>query len=101
MSNGCAGTTRWYKVSSCFSARAQALDASVFHYRDSTDLEADAIVERRDGAWAAFEVKLGQGAVDGAAETLLRLAARVDPERHGGPAVLGGAVQRHCRTSPV
>lgn len=31
---------------------AQALDASVFHYRDSTDLEADAIIERRDGARA-------------------------------------------------
>jgi predicted AAA+ superfamily ATPase len=68
---------------------AQAQDASVLHYRDSTDLEADAIVERRDGAWAAFEVKLGPSAVDGAARTLLRVAARVDPERHGRPAVLG------------
>ncbi len=67
---------------------AQAMDASVFHYRDSADLEADAIVERRDGAWAAFEVKLGQGAIDRAAESLLRVAARVDPERHGKPAVL-------------
>ena len=45
--------------------------------------------ERRDGAWAAFEVKLGQGAIDRAAESLLRLAARVDPARHGEPAVLG------------
>lgn len=68
---------------------AQALDASVFHYRDSTDLEADAIVEGRDGAWAAFEVKLGQGAIDRAAESLLRVAARVDPAKHGKPAVLG------------
>ncbi len=68
---------------------AQAMDASVFHYRDSTDLAADAIVERRDGTWAAFEVKLGQAAVDGAAVTLLRVAARVDPEKHGRPAVLG------------
>jgi len=67
---------------------AQAMDASVFHYRDSTDLEADAIVERRDGRWAAFEVKLGQGAIDRAAETLLRVAARVDPERHGKPGAL-------------
>ncbi len=68
---------------------AQPMDASVFHYRDSTDLEADAIVERRDGAWAAFEVKLGQAAVDGAAATLRRVAARVDQEKHGKPAVLG------------
>ena len=61
----------------------------MFHSRDSTDLEADAIVERRDGTWAAFEVKLGPAAVDEAAETLRRVAARVDPERHGKPAVLG------------
>jgi len=68
---------------------AQALDASVFHYRDSSDLEADAIVERRDGTWAAFEVKLGQSAVDKAADRLVRVAARVDPDKHGRPAVLG------------
>lgn len=67
---------------------AQALDSSVFHYRDSTDLEADAIIERRDGRWAAFEVKLGPAAIDRAAESLLRVAARVDPERHGEPAAL-------------
>ena len=68
---------------------AQAFDAQVFHYRDSTDLEADAIVERRDGTWAAFEIKLGPGAVDTAAGTLLRVADRVDQARHGRPAVLG------------
>lgn len=50
--------------------------------------QADAIVERRDGAWAAFEVKLGQGAVERAAEMLLRVAARVNPEKHGRPALL-------------
>ncbi len=67
---------------------AQALDATVYHYRDATGLEADAIVERRDGTWAAFEVKLGPGAVDGAARSLLRLAERVDLARHGQPTAL-------------
>jgi hypothetical protein len=53
---------------------------------------------RRDGRWAACEVKLGQGAacevklgqgaVDAAAANLLRLADRVDPSRHGPPAAL-------------
>jgi predicted AAA+ superfamily ATPase len=38
---------------------AQAIDAEVFHYRDSTGLEVDAIVERYDGSWIAVEVKLG------------------------------------------
>ena len=68
---------------------AQAFDAQVFHYRDSTDLEADAIVEGRAGTWAAFEIKLGPGAVDAAAGTLLRVADRVDQAKHGRPAVLG------------
>lgn len=67
---------------------AQAIDATVSHYRDSTELEVDAIVERRDGVWAAFEVKLGQAQVDRAAANLLRLAARIDPDLHGPPAAL-------------
>jgi hypothetical protein len=69
-------------------AYAEASDAAVFHYRENTGLEADAIVERRDGRWAGFEVKLGPGAIDEAAVKLRRLADRVDPERHGPPAAL-------------
>lgn len=67
---------------------AQADDAEVFHYHDNTGLEADAIVQCRDGRWGAFVVKLGLAAVDDAAANLLRLAAKVDVERHGPPAVL-------------
>ncbi len=67
---------------------AQALDATVFHYRDNNGLEADAVVQRRDGSWAAFEVKLGQAAIDEAAAHLLRVADRVDSDRHGEPAAL-------------
>ncbi len=68
---------------------SQVLDGSVYHYRDNTGLEADAIIELADGTWAAFEVKLGQAAIDAAAANLLRLAERVDTVRHGKPAVLG------------
>ena len=65
------------------------MDASVYHYHDSNGLEADAVVQSRDGTWGAFEVKLGPAEVDDAAEKLLRLAKRVDTDRHGEPAVLG------------
>jgi hypothetical protein len=68
---------------------AQARDAQVLHYRDNTDLEVDAIVEAADGVWGAFEIKLGVGMVDAAAEALLRFAARVDTAKSGSPAVLG------------
>lgn len=68
---------------------AQARDAQVLHYKDNTDLEIDAVVEAADGTWGAFEVKLGAGMIDAAAEALLRFAGRVDTSRSGRPAVLG------------
>ena len=67
---------------------AQTIDANVLHYREDSGLEADAIVQRRDGKWAGFEVKLGPAAVDDAARSLLCVAERVDAERHGPPATL-------------
>jgi predicted AAA+ superfamily ATPase len=67
---------------------AQAMDGRVYHYRDQTGLEADAIVALGDGRWAAFEVKLGQVAVDKAAANLVKLAERVDPSTDGPPAAL-------------
>ena len=67
---------------------SQPLDGQVFHYRDNTGLEADAIIELRDGRWAAFEVKLGLNAIDAAAKSLLELSNRVDHDRCGAPAAL-------------
>ncbi len=68
---------------------AQALEAQIYHYRDESGLEADAIIEMPDGRWAAFEVKLGLGEVDAAAEHLLKLKDRVDTHATGEPLVLG------------
>lgn len=57
---------------------ADGADAGVFHYRDSTDLEIDAIVERRDGTWIGVEVKLGgERAVAEAVTNLARLRSRL------------------------
>ena len=61
----------------------------VYHYRDNTGLEVDAIVDIAPGRWAAFEVKLGVGWVDEAARALLKFASRVDTDRCGEPAALG------------
>jgi predicted AAA+ superfamily ATPase len=36
---------------------SQVNDGTVYHYRDSRDMEVDAIVEYPDNTWAAFEVK--------------------------------------------
>ena len=61
---------------------AEVLGGEVFHYRDETGLEVDAILELRNGDWAAFEIKLGGSkAVDAAARSLLALEAKVAPQR--------------------
>lgn len=67
---------------------AQAEEGRVFHYRDNTGLEVDAIVETPDG-WGGFEVKLGgDDAVEEAAAGLLRFRDRIDTRKMGDPAVL-------------
>ena len=57
---------------------AQANDAKVFHYRDSTNLEIDAIVQKYSGDYAAFEIKLGIGQLDDAAASLTKFASILD-----------------------
>ncbi|MCY3924320.1 MAG: DUF4143 domain-containing protein [bacterium] len=65
---------------------ASASRAEVYHARSSYGHEFDAVVERRDGAWLAAEVKLGAGRVDDAARSLLRACAEVDTSDRGEPA---------------
>jgi len=67
---------------------SQPLDGQVLHYRDNKGLEVNAVVTTGDGAWGAFEVKLGQSRVDAAAATLLAFAKKIDTTRCGEPGVL-------------
>ncbi len=72
---------------------AQAMGARVYHYRDHTGLEVDAVVDAGPGHWAAFEIKLGLSRIDAAAGSLLKFADRVDTSRCGEPAALGVIVE--------
>jgi len=47
------------------------------YYRDDAGLEADAILERADGSWAALEIKLSPKKVDEAAVSLKRLEEKL------------------------
>lgn len=67
---------------------ARANDAEIFHYRDSSGLEIDAIIQQNDGIWAAFEVKLGIGMLDEAANNLLKFNKLIDEEKFSKPASL-------------
>ena len=68
---------------------SRVCDANVYHYRDNTDLEVDAVVQSRQGDWCAFEVKLGAGQVDAAAASLSKFQERVDSAAVGEPKMLG------------
>ena len=67
---------------------AKANDAHVFHYRDSTGLEIDAIVQQNSANWAAFEVKLGVGMHEEAAQNLLKFKDVIDCNKASKPASL-------------
>jgi hypothetical protein len=67
---------------------ADAIGGRVYHYRDSRDLEVDAVVEYADGTYGAFEIKLGIGAVDAAASNLLKFAKKIDTNKTKAPAAL-------------
>jgi predicted AAA+ superfamily ATPase len=67
---------------------ADITDANVYHFRSKTGLEVDAIVERANGAWGAFEVKLGAGLIDAGAASLTTFAATIDTSHRPGPAFL-------------
>jgi hypothetical protein len=63
-------------------------EGRVFHYRDSRDMEIDAIVEYPDKTWAAFEVKMGFSSQDEAAKNLLNFAGKINQKITGKPAAL-------------
>jgi len=67
---------------------AQAMGCEVSHYRDSGGLEVDAIVEKTDGTWGAFEVKLSPTSVEKAAVTLKKLEQQLDYTKSKKPSFL-------------
>jgi predicted AAA+ superfamily ATPase len=64
---------------------AQANDAALFHYQDSYGLEIDTIVQKRNGEYAAFEIKLGVGYIEEAATNLKKFEQTIDTEKMGAP----------------
>ena len=52
---------------------SESFGAQIFHYRDDSGREIDAVVELPDGTWGAFEIKLGANQIDEAARGLLSI----------------------------
>ena len=83
---------------------AKANDANVFHYNDSNGLEVDAIVQKRNGDYAAFEIKLGVGYIDEAAESLKKFARNIDSTKMDLPKslnIITGTGMSHRRPDGI
>lgn len=68
---------------------ADALDGNVYHYRDKSGLECDAVVHLRNGSYGLIEIKLGgDTAIEYGAETLKKLRDRIDYSKMKEPSFL-------------
>lgn len=68
---------------------ADALNGDLFHFRDSSGLECDAVLHRRNGEYCLIEIKLGgNNNIEKGAETLKHLAEVIDTDKMKAPAFL-------------
>ena len=66
---------------------AEALNGKVYHYRDKTGLECDAVIHLRNGQYGLIEIKLGgDSLIKEGAQTLTALANQIDTTRMKSPA---------------
>jgi len=83
---------------------AKVNDATVFHYNDSYGLEVDAVVQKRNGNYAAFEIKLGVGYIEEAAENLKKFQRNIDAAKMNLPKslnIITGTGMSHRRPDGV
>ncbi len=67
---------------------AEANDGQLFHYRDSSGLEADAVICLNDGRWASIEIKLGKREIEEGAKHLIDLKNKINLEKMKEPSFL-------------
>lgn len=68
---------------------AEALGGKVYHYRDKSNLECDAVVHLRNGSYGLIEIKLGgKDLIDEGAKTLTDLANKLDTTKMKNPSFL-------------
>lgn len=66
---------------------AESLNGKVYHYRDKSGLECDAVVHLRNGRYGLIEIKLGgETLINEGVRTLNQLANQIDTTRMHGPA---------------
>jgi predicted AAA+ superfamily ATPase len=68
---------------------AEVLNGSVYHFRDKTGLECDAVIHLRNGVYGLIEIKLGgDRLIEEGAENLKKLGNKIDTTKMRAPAFL-------------
>ncbi len=68
---------------------ADSLGGSVYHYRDNTNLECDAVIHLRSGSYGLIEIKLGgDELINSAASNLQKLKDKLDTTKMKEPSFL-------------
>lgn len=68
---------------------ADYLDATVYHYRDKSGMECDAVIHLRNGQYGLIEIKLGGDTlIDDGVENLKQFASKINTEHMQEPAFL-------------
>lgn len=68
---------------------AESIKGKVYHYRDASNLECDAVVHLRDGSYGLVEIKIGgDSLINEGAETLKKLESRIDTTKMKNPSFL-------------
>lgn len=68
---------------------AEALSGQVYHFRDKSGLECDAVLHLRNGSYGLIEVKLGgDKLIEDGAQNLLTLSTKIDTTKMSAPSFL-------------
>lgn len=65
------------------------LDGTVYHYRDKSGLECDAVIHLRNGSYGLIEIKLGgDKLIEDGAKTLKELESKIDTDNMAKPSFM-------------
>lgn len=68
---------------------AESLNGNVYHYRDKSGLECDAVLHLRNGHYGLIEIKLGgDKSIEEGSATLLKLADKIDSSKSKRPSFM-------------
>ena len=68
---------------------AESINGNVYHYRDSSSLECDAVIHLRNGYYGLVEIKLGgDKLIDEGAKNLIKMQNKIDTEKMKKPSFM-------------